>query len=93
MIDETTEKNCLVRLNRIKGQIEGISNMIKERRYCIDIIIQIAAAEASLHKLSEIIMQNHLETCVTTAFKSDDEETRRVKIEELMRVYSKFRIR
>jgi DNA-binding FrmR family transcriptional regulator len=93
MIDDEVEKQCLVRLNRIQGQIRGIGNMLKERRYCVDIIMQIAAAEAALHKVSEIIMRNHLRTCVQTAFRSRDKKERERMVEELMQVYARYRPR
>jgi len=93
MIDNRIEKQCIQRLNRIEGQIRGIADMVKQRRYCIDIIMQIAAAESALHKLSEIIMRNHLETCVLSAFSSGDKADKKEKVEELMQVYAKFRIK
>ena len=93
MINEKVEKESLTRLTKIEGQIKGIARMIRERRYCIDVILQIAAAEAALHKVSEIIMRNHLETCVLDAFRSYDEEKRKEKVDELMQVYTKLRMR
>lgn len=93
MIDNRIESKCTQRLNRIEGQIRGIAGMVKQKRYCIDIILQIAAAESALHKLSEIIMRNHLETCVLSAFRSSNEADRKAKVDELMQVYSKFRIK
>jgi DNA-binding FrmR family transcriptional regulator len=93
MINERIERECIIRLSKIKGQVNGIENMIRERRYCVDVVMQIAAAEAALHKLSEIILRNHIETCVMEAFKSDDEEERKRKIDELMDVYTKIRVK
>lgn len=93
MIDDRIGKKCINRLNRIEGQIRGITDMMKQRRYCIDVIMQIAAAESALHKLSEIIMRNHLETCVLSAFSSRDEADKKAKVDELMQVYSKFRVK
>ena len=93
MIDGRMEMKCINRLNRIEGQIRGIADMVKQRRYCIDVIMQIAAAESALHKLSEIIMRNHLETCVLSSFSSRDEADKKAKVDELMQVYSKFRVK
>lgn len=93
MIDENVEKASLERLAKIEGQIKGIEKMIEDRRYCIDVITQIAAAEAALHKVSELILENHLETCVTQAFRSRDEKERKTKVDELMEVYGRLRIR
>ncbi|OQX53809.1 MAG: hypothetical protein B5M53_06495 [Candidatus Cloacimonas sp. 4484_209] len=81
----------ITRLRKIEGQIKGIQNMIKERRYCIDVVMQIEAAESALHKVSEIILKNHLETCVLEAFRSRDKAIRQQKVDELMKVYKKLR--
>ncbi|MDO9574912.1 MAG: metal-sensitive transcriptional regulator [bacterium] len=93
MINEKVEKECIARLNKVEGQMKGIEKMIKEKRYCVDVVMQIAAAEAALHKVSEIILRNHLETCVTAAFRSSDEEERKRKVDELMAIYTKIRVK
>lgn len=62
--DEQTLKTLKNRLNRIIGQLNGISNMLDDNRYCGDILTQIAAAESALQSFGYIILQNHLETCV-----------------------------
>ena len=51
------------RLNRAIGQVNGVKSMIDENRYCGDVLVQLAAAESALHKVSEIVLKNHLETC------------------------------
>ena len=93
MIDEKVEKESVERLARIEGQIKGVEGMIKDRRYCVDVITQIAAAEAALHKVSGLILKNHLETCVTAAFRSADEKERKTKVDELMEVYGRLRVK
>jgi DNA-binding FrmR family transcriptional regulator len=67
--------------------------MVEERRYCVDVLMQIAAAESALHKVSEIILRNHIETCVYSAFRSSDEDEMGRKIDELMRIYSRVRMK
>ena len=93
MINEVVEKECVTRLNKIEGQIKGIEKMIKERRYCVDVVMQISAAEAALHKVAEIVLRNHLETCVVAAFKASDEGERSRKTDELMEIYTKIRVK
>jgi len=93
MINDETEAMTLRRLRRIEGQIAGIKRMIGDRRYCIDIVMQIAAAEAALHRVAEIVLRNHIETCVINTFRSSDERETRAKIDELMRVYGNLRTR
>ena len=59
----------LVRLNRIKGQIDGISRMIHEKAYCPNIVVQIQAARSALASLQGAILKTHLEHCVKEGFK------------------------
>jgi DNA-binding FrmR family transcriptional regulator len=93
MINKKIEEECAKRLSRIKGQIEGIERMIKDRRYCVDVVMQISSAEAALHRVSDIILRKHLETCVIEAFKSSNEEEKEKKIDELMDIYKKVRVK
>lgn len=93
MIEQNTKEETLARLKKAEGQVRGIQKMIEERRYCIDVVMQLAAAESALHSVAEIILKNHLETCVLSAFRSNDEEDRQEKVDELMRVYGKLRSR
>jgi DNA-binding FrmR family transcriptional regulator len=93
MIDETLKRKALQRLHRIEGQVKGIERMVADERYCIDVITQIAAAESALHNLSELILRNHIETCVLEAFRSGDSNERKKKVEELMEAYVHCRAR
>lgn len=52
------------RLNRIGGQVAGISRMVDEDRYCVDILTQIAAVRSALDTLGVELLTNHLESCV-----------------------------
>ncbi|MDE6411018.1 MAG: metal-sensing transcriptional repressor [Clostridia bacterium] len=67
-------KSLISRVNRVKGQVEGIKAMLEENRYCGDILIQISAAESALRSLSYLILEEHLATCVTDKIKSGDKE-------------------
>ena len=93
MIDENLEKDALQRLKRIEGQVAGIQKMIQEHRYCMDIVNQISAVEAALHKVSALVLRNHMETCVLSAFRSTDMADVTQKVDELMRVYNNLRMR
>lgn len=93
MIDDSTEEQAVKRLRRIQGQLGGIERMITSRRYCVDIVTQISAAEAALHKLAEVILKNHIETCVLSAFRSSNSREIQSKVGELMRVYGTLRPR
>ena len=92
-IHDNNRESILLRLRKIEGQIRGIQRMIEEGRYCIDVVMQLTAAESALHGVSEIILKNHLQTCVLAAFRSDNETDCQEKVDELMRVYGKLMTR
>jgi len=88
MIDDITKNESLSRLKKIEGQIRGISRMIDEKQYCIDILTQIAAVSSALSSVAKLVLRKHIETCVSEAIKSGKEKE---KIEELMEVVFKFK--
>ena len=71
---EAELKSLISRVNRIKGQVDGIGTMLEENRYCGDILIQISAAESALRSLSYLILEEHLNSCVAEKLKSGDGE-------------------
>ena len=88
-MDAQTKKKIEARLKRVAGQVGGIERMVAEDRYCVDVLMQIAAARAALAKVSALLLESHLTTCVIGAFEGDDEEDRAAKIAELRRVFEK----
>jgi DNA-binding FrmR family transcriptional regulator len=90
MMDEETRTKVTHRLKRIAGQVEGIQRMVDEDRYCVDVLLQVAAVRAALDKVGKVILGKHVETCVVTAFASGKRRERDKKMEELMEVFSRF---
>ncbi len=78
--------SCLKRLGRIEGQVRGLSRMVEEDRYCIDVVTQIAAVRAALRRLEEEVLRDHVAHCVEHAIASGNKADQRRKIEELMSV-------
>lgn len=74
------------RLNRIEGQVRGLSRMVEEDRYCIDIVTQISAVRAALRRVEEEVLRDHVSHCVEHAIASGDRADQRAKIAELMAV-------
>ena len=74
----------LKRLNRIKGQVEGVERMIIERRYCPEIVQQIKAARAALKSLEATVIESHMRHCVKEAIASRDPYVVQEKIEEVI---------
>jgi DNA-binding FrmR family transcriptional regulator len=74
------------RFNRIEGQVRGLSKMVEEDRYCIDIVTQISAVRAALRRAEEEILKDHVAHCVEHAISSGNKADQRNKIAELMDV-------
>lgn len=77
---------CLKRLNRIEGQVRGLTRMLEEDRYCIDIITQISAVRAALRRAEEEILRDHVSHCIEEAIVTGNRAEQRRKIVELMDV-------
>ena len=87
MINEKTKKAANRRLSIIAGQINGLKKMVDEEKYCVDILTQLSAIQASLRGVGEVTVRQHLETCVTTGIKG---ETPEKHYDELMRIIYKL---
>ena len=77
------------RLNRIEGQVRGLSRMVDEDRYCIDVITQIGAVRAALSRVEEELLRDHVGHCVEHAISSGDKADQRRKVAELMAVFGR----
>lgn len=91
MLDEQQKAALDKRLRRIEGQIGGVRNMIAEDRYCVDILNQTAAIVAALRTAENLIMENHLNTCLADAMRSGDPDEQRKKTSEVMEIIAKYR--
>ncbi len=60
------------RLQRIEGQVRGISRMVEDDRYCIDVLTQVNAARAALENVALILLRDHTEHCVAEAIQAGD---------------------
>jgi DNA-binding FrmR family transcriptional regulator len=81
---------ALKRLKRIEGQMAGLSKMIQQERYCIDILTQISSIHEALRGVGKVIMQNYLENCATVALRSKSKEKAAQIYKEVMDVVYKF---
>jgi DNA-binding FrmR family transcriptional regulator len=75
------------RLRIIEGHMRGIIRMVDEDAYCIDVIRQIQAVQAALNKVSTGILENHLNSCVTTAIQGDNPKERERVLKEITDVF------
>ena len=68
------DKQLKNRISRMSGQLNGISRMLDENRFCGDILVQIAAVESALQNLGYIILQDHLSSCVAEEIKAGNSD-------------------
>lgn len=87
----TTHDKETARLKRIEGQVRGIIKMIEEKRYCIDILLQLAAVKSALARVEEHILEGHIRGCVVRAIKGSSRAEKDKKIREVMEILAQFR--
>ena len=78
-----SHKKQLPSLKRIEGQIRGISKMVEEERYCMDILNQIKAVRNALSAVEGKVLKSHLQACIKDALK--DDEKLDIKVNELLK--------
>lgn len=86
----TVKTQAKQRLARIAGQVAGIQRMVDEDRYCVDVLLQVAAVRAALDRVGKLVLTSHVETCVADAFASGNARERRKKMDELLDVFARF---
>ncbi|MEE0800781.1 MAG: metal-sensing transcriptional repressor [Gemmiger sp.] len=83
---EEEVRKLIHRLNRIEGQIRGIRGMIEDEAYCVDILVQSAAATAAINAFNRELLAEHIRTCVAQDLREGRDET----IEELVSTLQKL---
>ena len=90
MLNEETKAKARGRLRRIEGQVQGIQRMVEEDKYCVDLLLQLAAVQGAVEQVQKIVLGQHIETCVSEAIRSGNARERQKKVGELMEVFSRF---
>ncbi len=78
------------RLKTVEGHIRGIQRMLEEDAYCIDVLRQLQAVQAALNKISVMILDEHLHSCVISAIRSEDVAERERVLQEIVDVFEAF---
>ena len=81
------KQQLMNRLKTIEGHVRGVQRMFEDDSYCIDMIKQTRAIQRALERFNAIVLDNHLNSCVTTAMRSDDVIEREKVIKELMQLF------
>lgn len=79
-------RSLINRLSRIEGQIRGIKKMVEEDAYCVDILVQVAAANAALNSFNKVLLGEHIRTCMANDIREGRDET----IDELVTTLQKL---
>lgn len=79
------------RFARIAGQVGGIERMVREDRYCIDVLTQIAAVKAALARAEAEVLRDHASGCVAEAIAAGDAGTTKLKLDEIVRLFERAR--
>ncbi|MDP3771926.1 MAG: metal-sensing transcriptional repressor [bacterium] len=83
-MDDKDKSRIVQRLSILEGQIRGLQKMVEHNTYCVDVITQTSAVKQGLSKIEDLLLENHLGSCVLNQMKSG--QTRKVK-EEILKVY------
>jgi CsoR family transcriptional regulator, copper-sensing transcriptional repressor len=79
--------DVMTRLKSVEGHIRGIERMVEQDVYCIDIIRQIQAVQAALNKVSGIVLENHLNSCLISAVRGDNPAEQERVLKEISEVF------
>lgn len=84
--DEALQADIQKRLNRAIGQLNGVKSMIEDNRYCGDVLTQLAAAESAVRRVSEMVLAEHMRTCVVEQIREGNDEV----VDEAMALIHRF---
>jgi len=85
--DSVSKDKILTRLRSAEGHLRGVAQMVEEDGYCIDVLRQTKAVHAALSKVETLLLDRHLQHCVTRAVRSDNSKERARVIAELLDIY------
>jgi DNA-binding FrmR family transcriptional regulator len=77
----------LNRLKSVEGHLRGVIKMVEEDAYCMDVIKQLQAVQSAIGRVNALVLQDHLQTCVTTAIRGDEPTERERVIGELLALF------
>ena len=89
MLTKEMQQSMTARLNRVEGQLRGIRRMVQEPRLCIEILQQLAAAEAALNRVSLEIFRFHVDICLPEEI-GQDASRKDQRLGELVDIFDRF---
>ncbi|MFN8424136.1 MAG: metal-sensitive transcriptional regulator [Anaerolineae bacterium] len=86
-MNAATKPSIQRRLKSIEGHVRGVSRMVEEDAYCIDVIQQVRAVQAALDRVTDLILEDHLNSCLVTAIRGEDPDARERVLSEVLDVF------
>lgn len=86
-MEKMKHEAALRRLKTIEGHVRGVQRMLEQGEYCIDVIRQIQATQSALNKVSQMVLEEHMHSCVITAVRGEDAAERERVLSEIAEVY------
>ena len=91
MLDADTQEHVTLRLRRIEGQVQGLVRMVKRSRLCVDLLTQIAAAQAAMKGVGDQILHYHVGHCVPESFGSRRlRASEKARLEEMEKIFVQY---
>lgn len=81
------KEDLIRRLKKIEGQVKGLQRMVENDKYCVDVLVQVAAVRAAINKVGTMIFEYHSRGCLQKAVETEDKDA---AIQELIGVLTKF---
>ena len=89
--DKQNRDAILKRLSRLNGQVQGVSRMVEEGRYCVDVLNQTAAIRSALRAVERLLIEDHARSCMEDAIQSGDQDRQRIMFREVLGLVEKVR--
>jgi len=86
-VEQHATADVLKRLKSVEGHVRGVQRMVEEGAYCIDVVNQVVAIQRALKKVSGLVLDQHLHSCVTDAMRGPDASARERVLGELLEVF------
>ena len=80
-----TKRLLTLRLAKASGHLNAVQKMVEDEKYCIDVLNQLKAVQAALDKTAQLMLKQHLNTCVVEAVKADDSQRVMNELWQLLR--------
>jgi CsoR family transcriptional regulator, copper-sensing transcriptional repressor len=90
MTEHPSHHDQLRRLNRARGQLEGVVKMINEGRYCVDILTQLRAARSALRAVEDGVLRTHVQHCIQDELAKGRTSGPNERIDELVDVLTRY---